>query len=92
MKTAACFLLLLMLTGCSIDNLFLPPVPNDPYTIMARRDLPAGAVIQESDLETFGRNINIPNAILWHERGSIIGHKALHPIARWESLERRDFD
>jgi len=51
-------------------------------------------VIQESDLERDGggRNINIPNAILWDERGAIIGHKALHPIARWESLERRDFD
>ena len=51
-------------------------------------------MIQESDLERDGggRNINIPNAILWDERGAIIGHKTLDPLARWESVERRDFD
>jgi len=108
MKVAACFLLLLLLTGCipydyeghrGVRILGLIRYEDD-LIVFAMHDIPAQTVIQGADLNvgdgaTFYKyHGRIPAHTIPFKRDfrNVVGHKALHAISQGEPLDRSDFD
>ena len=77
MKTAACFVLLLLLSGCS-----------RMHPVCANRELPAGTILQDSDVEMGDMEYNrlfhpmSPPKQWTEDRSRVVGHKLLRAVPK----------
>jgi hypothetical protein len=86
MKTICMLVLLIPLSGCYYINQKLFP---DDYIITADRDIPAGTVLQASDvrLNACGEGFSRDDLLV---PARVIGHKTLRPLTKGGVIHRSD--